>query len=126
MRRFACLGLVAALAAVSAGCDYGTAPEDGASMRSALLDPSQTVTPDGPTLGVSTGWATPTADPAEDPTADSTAADIAALTGSADCVDFSSGVARLVPCILRRSLANPVGHDDPDPWHPAATAATPH
>jgi hypothetical protein len=126
MRRFACLGLVTALAAAGTGCDYGTAPEDGASMRSALLDPSQTLSPDGPTLGVSPGWATPTADPAEDTTADSRAAEIAAQTGSADCVDFGSGVARLVPCTLRRPLSNPVGHDDPDPWHPAATAATPH
>ncbi len=130
MRHMACLGLVAALAAAAGGgCDYGTAaPEDGASIESSLRVPGQPLTQGNPGISVSPDKSSTTvADDSGDPDPDPAAAPVVVdRAPSADCIDFSSGMARLVLCNTRGSLTNPIGHDDPDPWRPAPTPTTPY
>ncbi len=48
-------------------------------------------------------------------------------TAAADCIDFGTGTARLIPCTATRlSTTNWAGHDDPDPWRPAEVPANPY
>jgi hypothetical protein len=118
MRHIACLGLAAALAAVPGwGCDYGTTPEEGASIESNLLLPGQPLTQGNPGIGVSPDKSSgSTADGSD--TADSNPTSAPAVLDrapSADCIDFTSGMARLVLCNARGALTNPSATTTPTP-----------
>lgn len=116
------------LAVACWGCDLGVEavePGDDPAVETPLVEPLPSSAP------MSAGEVDSTmATPYEtDPTAASSEDPSAAPTGpstSADCIDFSTGIPRLVNCTLRRLPTKPIGHDDPDPWHPNPTAASPY
>lgn len=45
---------------------------------------------------------------------------------SYDCIDFSSGMARLVQCVIFDRTDRILDHDDPDPWLPGNPIPSPY
>lgn len=123
MRHPSCVCLAAVLASlVASGCDFGAVASDQP------LDPSAALTEQSQDASAATPGL-PLPDPAEAPEAappDDTAQVSSLVLASfrattPDCLDFSTGSFRLIPCTPHLQTTNLIGHDDPDPWRSTPT-----
>jgi len=116
------------LAVACWGCEMGVGavePGDEPAVETPLVESVPSAPPTSNGEVDSTVTAPYETDPSTAAAGDPSAA-ATGLSTSADCIDFSTGIPRLVNCTLRRMPANPIGHDDPDPWHPNPTAVPPY
>ena len=105
------------------GCDYGIAEgEDPSTLiqsnpTTEQAEPGETAEPEPETYSSPGGLAAPGPEDGDE----GSYRPIGEIHGgSNDCIDFSSGKPRLVPCLMDTVTAFPLGHDDPDPWIPNA------